>query len=122
MFISRTLFYFAANLIALLALDYFIEGFDLIAQPVNLVVVTLIFTALNTYIRPIVKHVLTTFIIISFGLFSLVINAGVLLMLDFISENITINGLLPLLYSTLIITLANIITGLFNRLFFKRNV
>lgn len=121
MFIIRTLFYFIANFLALLALEYFVDGFEIIAQPANLVGIAVIFTILNTYIRPILRYVFTTFIIITLGLFSLVINAGTLLFLDFLTENININGLEPLLYSTIIITLANIITGFLSRTVFSKS-
>ena len=120
MFIIHIVFYFAANLIALLALDYFVPGFDLMADPQSFLTVVVIFTALNTIVRPLFKYLLTTFIIFSFGLLILAINAGTLILLDYLSENITINGTTALIYSTLVMSLANTIIGTLNRLLFKK--
>ena len=65
MFIIHIIFYFIANLAALLMLNQFVDGFEIIAQPANIISAALILTVLNTYIRPIIKYVLTTFIIIT---------------------------------------------------------
>ncbi len=115
-------FYFATNLAALFALDYLVTGFSISTDLTSLLAAAAVFTLLNTYIRPLVRYFFTTFIIISLGLFSLVINAGLLLLLDFLSESVTITGLIPLLRSTLVVAAANILIGLFNRFLFKKNV
>ena len=121
MLILRLAFYFGANLLALLILDRYVAGFSIISSElVNLITLAIVFTILNTYIRPIIKFILTPFIIITFGLFSIIINAGILMLLDYFSENIIINELTPLLYSAIIIAFANITISFINRLFFKR--
>jgi len=121
MLILRLVFYFGANLLALLILDRYVTGFTIVSSElVNLITLAILFTILNTYIRPIIKFILTPFIIITFGLFSIIINAGILMVLDYFSENIIINELTPLLYSAIIIAFANITISLINRLFFKR--
>ena len=46
---------------------------------------------------------------ITLGLFNLVINGGLLYIVDKYSQNLTINGLPALIYGTLIITIVNVI-------------
>lgn len=112
MFLIRLIFYFAANLLALLILKKYVSGFDVIDYPfATLLNTAALFTVLNSLIRPLIKHFFTTFIIITLGLFTLIINAGLLLILDFTSKNITINGLGSLIYATLIISVINLLTG-----------
>jgi len=121
MLILRLFFYFGANLLALLILDRYVAGFSIISSElVNLITLAIVFTILNTYIRPIIKFILTPFVIITFGLFSIIINAGILMVLDYFSESIIINELTPLLYSAIIIALANITISFISRLFFRR--
>ncbi|MFH1759311.1 MAG: phage holin family protein [Patescibacteria group bacterium] len=120
--IIRPIFLFAANFVALLLLDYLITGFELAAEPANLIIITLVFTLLNSIIRPAVRYFLVTFLIFTFGLFSLIINAGVLVTLDFLLEGITINGLAPLIQSTVVMTAANVIIGFFGWILFRRDV
>jgi uncharacterized membrane protein YvlD (DUF360 family) len=49
-------------------------------------------------------------IILTLGLFNLVINAGLLYIVDKYSQNLTITGLPALAYGTIIITIVNVIT------------
>lgn len=120
MIILRLIFYFLANLLALLVLSHYVNGFIIISNEfVNLITLAIIFTILNTYIRPIIKFILTPLVIVTFGLFSLIINAGILIILDFLSKNITINGLMPLAYSAVLIALINMSISITSHLFLK---
>lgn len=112
MLLFRLVFYFTANLIALLIISRFVAGFELAAQPANAIGAAVIFSLLNTYLRPLIKLIFAPFIIVTLGLFSLIINAGILYLLDIISENITISGLAPLGQATLIIAVFNVIIGI----------
>ena len=121
MLIIRLIFFFLVNLLALMTINQLVPGVELITETSVLLTTALIFTALNSYLRPLVKYFLTTFIIITLGLLGLLINAGTLYLLDFITENISINGLQPLLISTIIITIFNIISSFFGWALLKKN-
>lgn len=108
-FLSRIIFHFLINLIALMAAAYFVPGFTLTPNIENLAMLTAVFTAINLVIKPILKLFFTPFIVLSLGLFSLVINAIMLKLLDMWSINITISGIYPLAYATLIITAVNLL-------------
>lgn len=108
--ISKLIFYLAFNVLALWLAAYFVKGFYLNTYWKNLLIAGLIFTALNLFLRPILKIILSPLIFITLGLGIIVVNAIVLYILDYLSSNITIAGLLPLFYATLIISLVNLFT------------
>lgn len=106
---ARLIFSFFSNLVALLFAGAFIPGFEISANLINLLIAAAIFTLINLYIRPLVKLILSPIIILTLGLFILVINAGMLYLLDILSVNVTITGIEPLIYGTLLITAVNIL-------------
>ena len=107
--LKRIIILFISNLIALLAADYFVNGFEMIKNPKQIIAATAIFTALNIFIKPILKIILSPVIIITFGLGILLVNAVILQTLDFSSKGVMINGIESLFYATLIISGVNII-------------
>ena len=113
--IKRIIILFVSNLIALLAADYFIDGLEIIKNPEQIIAVTAIFTALNIFIKPILKIILSPIIIITLGLGILLVNAVILKTLDLLSNDVIINEIESLFYATLIISGVNIIIAVFNR-------
>jgi putative membrane protein len=118
-FLSRIIFYFLVNLIALMASAQFVPGFSINSNIENLLILTGIFTFINLLIKPILKLVFSPFILLSLGLFSLVINAIILKLLDIWSVNVTISGIQALVYSTLLITAVNLLLTFIARSSFK---
>lgn len=100
---------FIANAIALIASAYFIPGVSLSGDPKNFLVLTAILTVANVIIRPLLKLILSPLIAITFGLFTLVINAAILFAVDFYVVSITIEGLVALLIATLVVVAVNFI-------------
>jgi len=105
--ISRLIFFLFSNFIALLVAGTFINGFGIPNNLINLLIAAGIFTIINLYLRPIIKMLLSPVIILTLGLFTLVINAGMLYLLDILSESVNITGTEPLIYGTLLITAIN---------------
>lgn len=118
-FLSRIIFYFLVNLTALIAAAQFVPGFSLNSNVESLLILTGIFTFINLLIKPILKLVFSPFIFLSLGLFSLVINAIILKLLDIWSINVTISGIQALAYSTLLITAVNLLLTFVARSSFK---
>jgi putative membrane protein len=109
--LARLIFTFFSNIIALKAASYFVKGFEIAPDLISLSLVAAIFTLLNIFIKPIFKLILSPIIILTFGLGILLVNAIVLYLLDFLLENITIDGVIPLIYATLIVSLVNFIVN-----------
>jgi putative membrane protein len=118
--LGRLLIYFISNLGALLAIYYWVPGVWLSLDYYNLAVLAAIFTTLNLFLRPLIKLLLSPLVFLTLGLFSLVINAGLLYLLDYLSESIIITGLLPLAYATLIVTVINAVVSYFVRHVYNR--
>lgn len=119
--ISKIIFYFFINLIALGISAYFVNGFEITKDPIKFAVAVAIFTLLNVFIRPILKFILTPVIIITLGIGIFIINALMLYILDFLSVDITISGLESLIYATLIISITNIIFDFAAKSLYNKN-
>lgn len=108
-FLARLVFPFFSNLTAMAAAVYFVRGFEIAPTLRSFVIVAAIFTVINVFVRPIIKLILSPLIILTLGLGIIAVNAAILYLLDFFSTDINISGLVPLIYATLIISVANFI-------------
>lgn len=107
--ISRLIFSYFSNLLAIILAGNLIVGFKISDNFINLLIVAGIFTVINLYIRPIIKMILSPLVLLTLGLFTLVINAGMLYLLDILSTNVTINSTESLIYGTILITAINLL-------------
>lgn len=105
--LGRLVFSVFSNAVAILAASYFVEGFLLTGSVMDLIVLGVILTFINTFIRPFLKLLLGPLILLTLGLFVIVINALALYILDTVSTALTIQGYFPLLIATLIIGIVN---------------
>ncbi len=114
--ISRIIRSLIANGIAFALASYFLPGFVLSGDIISIAALVLVFTAINAFVYPIIKLVLSPLIFFTLGLFAIVIHAGILYIIDIYSTNISISGPITLLYATLIITAVNILFGVGSKL------
>lgn len=119
--LTRIIFLIASNLTALWTAGYFIKGFEIEPAFGSFLSIALLLTAGSLIVKPVLKLVLSPLIIITLGLFTLVINAGLLFAVDVFSDNLYIQGLAPLAYATLLITGFNIIFGFWRRRISKKD-
>jgi putative membrane protein len=113
LWITKIAFLFILNAAALYAAEYFVDGFEISGGNVDFAIVAAIFTLINIFIKPVVKLVLSPLIIITLGLGLLFVNAAMLYFLDFISSSVIINGVTPLAYATIIISIVHFVLGFF---------
>lgn len=107
--IFRLIFGFAINILSLLAAAYFVSGFQLTSNYKGILLTGLIFTAINIFIRPILKIILSPVIFMTLGLGIIIVNALALYILDYFSQNVNIADIPSLIYSTLIISVINFV-------------
>jgi len=88
-------------------------GFLITAQWQMLLVLGLFLGLLNYFVKPLLKTLSLPFEIITLGLFTIVINAGLIWFLDMIFDELYVPWFLPLLYTTLIIWMLNLIISKF---------
>lgn len=70
--------------------DLVLAGITLSEEPLQIVGVAVIFGLVNAIIKPIVKVLTFPITIITLGLWHLVINAGLFLFVDYLSDSLTI--------------------------------
>jgi putative membrane protein len=109
--LSRLILTLIANAIALLAAGYFLPGFLITGNVISFAIVVIILSLINLIIRPIIRLFLSPLILITFGLFNIVINGFILYVIDIYFDTISIDGLVTLLYATIIIGLVNVLLG-----------
>ncbi len=117
--VSRLIFSVFSNSIALYAAAYFITGFNFSGGFVELIVAGAILSVINTFIRPVLKLILGPLIILTLGLFIIVVNATTLYILDIFSQPLTIQGYIPLLYASLLVGFVNFIISTSGKFLYK---
>lgn len=83
---------------------------------ISLVAIALVFTLVNMLVRPVVKLLSLPLIIITLGLFLLVVNALMVMLTGWISEQLDlgllVSGFWPALWAGVVIALVNWVIGL----------
>ncbi len=78
-------------------------------SPTGLLVATLLLGILNTFVRPLLTLLALPLVLVTLGLFRLVINAGLLLLVGRIVEQFHVEGFAPALWGALIISIITLI-------------
>ncbi len=124
-FIGRFVFHVFSNAIAILIAANVVAGFVFNGDLASLAIAAVVLSVINTFIRPVVKMILGPILVLTFGLFIIVINAISIFLVPYLlnalgfSSPIAINGYLPLLFATLIISAVNLIVGLAAKMGYK---
>lgn len=95
------------NAVALLAADWFVDGISLEGGWVNIAIVAVIFGIVNAIIKPIVKLFSLPFILLTLGLFTLVVNALMLMLTSWFSASLQVNGFWAAFWGAIIISLVS---------------
>jgi putative membrane protein len=88
-------------------------GFTLTQQWQIFLVLGIVLGLLNYFLKPVLKILSLPLEIITIGLFTILINMGLIWILDKMFDELTISLFLPLLYTTLIIWTSNLIIEFF---------
>lgn len=101
---------FLANGVALFIAGTYIKG---VSVPLGVwepfLIITGAFTLITLILKPLLKLVLTPIIFLTFGIASILVNMGLLFLLDRLFAEVSISGLLPLFYTTLLLSVTSII-------------
>jgi len=107
--IGRLVLLAVANAVAFLAANQFIAGFSFSGDFVALVTAAGLLAIVQVFVRPILSLFFGPLILLSLGLFSIILNAGLLLVLDKANSALTIGGYIPLLLATLVVSAAHFV-------------
>lgn len=83
--------------------DYFIAGVEFTGSWQTLLFAGIILGLINFFIKPILKLITLPVRLLTLGLFGLIINIALVWTIDIIFMEIIIEGIVPLLWTTLII-------------------
>ena len=86
---------------------HFLDWFKISPLTQSLITGGILLAVLNTFIRPILKLVSFPFLIITFGLFNIVINLALLWLADWWLAALTINGFPAYLFGSILIGIVN---------------
>lgn len=103
------------NVLIFLLVSRIVPGFLMTGSFGEMLLVALIFTLLNYCLKPILKLLLGPLIIITLGLGLILVNMLVLFILDKISNNLSIESTLALVYSSILIGFLNFLLHLIFR-------
>jgi len=101
------------NAIALWVAAELVGGIELTGQIGGILIVALIFGLINAVIGPILKILSIPFIIVSLGLFILVINALLLWLTAALSSNLSVSGFGSAFLGAIIISLVSWLLSIF---------
>ncbi len=102
------------NAIALWAAAYLVNGIHLTDKIGGVLIVALIFGLINAIIRPILKLLSFPFIIVTLGLFTLVINALMLMLTDALaSDYLAVAGFGAAFWGAIVISLVSWLLNVF---------
>ena len=99
--------YILANAVAILVADRIVPGFGFHGQFIDLVIASVTIGIINSFVKPIVKLLTFPIIILTLGIFSILINVFLLELAAALLRSITISGFWAALFAAVIISLTN---------------
>ena len=108
--------HWAFNAVALWVASYFITGLDFSGDVVRLLMVAAVFGIVNSLLRPLLTILTCPLIVLTLGLFSLVINAIMLLVTGWLSQRwdlgFIVAGFWPAFWGGLVVGLVSVMLSL----------
>ncbi|OPL12058.1 MAG: hypothetical protein AVO34_02285 [Firmicutes bacterium ML8_F2] len=99
------------NAVAIFLANYLVPGFVFKGDILTLFVAGLILGLINVILRPVLRFISTPFIIFSLGLFLIIINIGLLWLLEYLVDELTITGAWSYFWGVMIISVVNLVFG-----------
>lgn len=101
------------NAAALWVASAVVSGIDLDGTFWEILLVALIFGLINTFIKPVLKLLSLPVMILTLGLFALIINTGMLALTAAVSDNLSIDNFWSALVGALVISVVSAVLGMF---------
>ena len=111
---SRLIIRLVINAVALTAAAYFIDGIAIEDSLLGLLLVAAVFGVVNAFIKPIVKLLTCPINVLTLGLFTLVINALMLMLTGWLSGGrISVDGFWAAFWGAIIISIVSLLLSIF---------
>lgn len=99
------------NALALSAAAWLVPGITLEGSFGDVLLVALVFGLVNALLKPIVWLLSFPFLILTLGLFAFVVNGAMLLVTAHFTEPLAVDGLLPAILGSVVISLVSMFLG-----------
>lgn len=99
------------NAAALWLAAQFIDGIDLEGSVAGILLVALVFGVVNAILRPVLKVLSLPVMVVTLGLFALVINALLLWLTGAIMDQLSVDGFVPALLGAVVIAIVSAVLG-----------
>lgn len=103
----RALIQILVNAVGLLVTATVVPGIEFVGGPLYLLLAGLVFGLVNVFVKPIVTLFSLPFILLTLGLFFLVINGAMLWISAALLEGLTVEGCLPAILGGLVMAIVN---------------
>lgn len=114
MYIGKLIFHIISGALGLFLAAKFVPGVEFYGTFLMLLIIGGVLGLINFSLKPILKAISLPLRILTFGLFSLVINMAMVWLIEILfPRNLEITGLLPLFWTTVIIWALNFLFGLY---------
>lgn len=97
------------NAVALWAAAKLVDGVSLAGEPVDIVIVAAIFGLVNALLKPIVTFFSFPLIVVTLGLFTLVVNAAMLAVTSSLSSVLSVDGFGPAFVGALVVSIVSML-------------
>ena len=97
------------NAAALWVAARFVPGIDLTADIWQILLIALVFGLINTFLKPILKILSLPVILLTLGLFAIIVNVILLAITAGLMDGLTIDGFLPALLGSIVISIVSAI-------------
>ncbi len=101
---------FVVGILAVLVAVHLVPGIQY-AKPVHLILATLVLSALNAFLRPLLLLGCLPLLILTLGLFLIIINAGLLMLTGELVDGFTVKWFWPAFWGALIISIVTLIAN-----------
>lgn len=103
-FIIRIIF----NAVAIFLAAHFVEGIIFKGDILDFLLAGLILALINLILKPILKLLAAPLIALTLGLFTIIINMGILWIADYFIDKLTIESFWPFFWGTIMISIVNL--------------
>ncbi len=110
----RFIYQILINAIAIKAAVYFkiIPDLEFTGNTVSLLWVSFLLTIVNYFLKPVLKLLFGPLILLTLGLFTIIINMIIIYIVDYYTAELSINGTQALFWTTILLGFANLIYSL----------
>ncbi|MDP1884198.1 MAG: phage holin family protein [Candidatus Moranbacteria bacterium] len=103
----RILLRILANCVAILIATKLIPGFIFSGSPIDLLTAGVVIGLINALVKPVIEIIALPVVFLTLGLFSIIINVGLLLLADKLLAQLTIQGFWPAFWGVIILSIMN---------------